>query len=153
MKRRQLAEMRRTIGNQYKSDPTDRTNLGPPAASLNIDMLTIFTNGLEAVNRTDRLLEMYETNGDDWGVDGELYGFCQKRFIRKDLHKLQGKIILVVTERTAEQSMLYKHLRGLRESKMFLESLNKRWKQLDDTVKKYNDEATRLEGLGVRDIP
>jgi len=36
---------------------------------------------------------------------------------------------------------------------MFLESLNKRWKQSDDTVKKYNDEARRLEGLGVRDIP
>jgi hypothetical protein len=36
---------------------------------------------------------------------------------------------------------------------MFLESLNKRWKQLDDTVKMYSDEATRLEGLGVRDIP
>jgi len=36
---------------------------------------------------------------------------------------------------------------------MFLESLNKRSKQLDDIIKKYNDEATRLEGLGVRDIP
>jgi hypothetical protein len=36
---------------------------------------------------------------------------------------------------------------------MFLESLNKRWKQLDDIVNKYNDKATRLEGLAVRDIP
>jgi len=36
---------------------------------------------------------------------------------------------------------------------MILERLNKRWKQLDDTVRKYNDEATRLEGLGVRAIP
>ena len=153
MKRRQLAEMRTTIGNRYKSDPTYRTKLRQPAASLNIDELATFTNGLEAMNRTDRLLEMYETNRDDWGVDGELYGFYQRRFIRKELHKLQGKIIHVVTERTAEQSMLHKHVRGLRESKMFLESLNKRWKQLDDTVKKYNDEATRLEGLGVRDIP
>jgi hypothetical protein len=81
MKRRQLAEMRTTIRNRYKSDPTYRTKLCQPAASLNIDELGTFTNGLEAMNRTNRLLEMYETNRDDWGVDGELYGFYQRTFI------------------------------------------------------------------------
>jgi len=153
MKRRQLAEMWRTIGNRYKNDPTYRTKLYQPAASLNINTLATFSNRLEAMNRTDCLLEMYETNRNDWGVDGELYGFYQRRFIRKELYKLQGKTIHVVTECTAKQSMLHKHVRGLRESKMFLESLNKWWKQLDDIVNKYNDEATRLEGLGIRDIP
>ena len=53
----------------------------------------------------------------------------------------------MVTERTAEHTMLHKHIRGLREFKMFLESLNKRWKQLEDAVNKYNDETVRLEGL------
>ena len=62
------------------------------------------------MNRTNRLLEMYETNRDDWGVDGELYGFDPRRFIRQELHKLQGKIIHLVTERTAEQSMLHNHV-------------------------------------------
>jgi hypothetical protein len=65
------------------------------------------------MNRTDRLLEMYETNRDNWGVDGELYGFYQRRSIRKEVYKLQGIIIHVVTERTAEQLMLHKHVRGL----------------------------------------
>jgi len=110
MRRCQLAEMITTIGNWYKSDPTYRTKLGQPAASLNIDELATFTNGLEAMNRTDRLLEMYETTRDDWGVNGELYGFYQRIFIRKELHKLQGKIIHLVTERTAEQSMLHNHV-------------------------------------------
>jgi len=149
MKRYQLPEMRTTIRNRYKSDPTYHTRLRQPAASPNIEELTTFANAQEAMNRTDHLLEMYKTNRDDWGVNGELYGFYQRRFIRKELHRLQGKIIHVVTERTAKQSMLHKHIRGLPESKMFLESLSKRWKQLHNTVKKYNDEATRLKGLGV----
>jgi hypothetical protein len=130
--------MRRTIRNRYKSDPTCHTKLRQPAASLNIDKLATFTNGVEALNRTDRLLEMYKTNPYDSGVDGELYGFCQRRFFRKELHKLQGKIIHVVTVCMAEQSMLHKHVRGLQESNMVLESVNKRWKQLDNIVKKYN---------------
>jgi len=113
MKRRQLAEIRTTIGIRYKSGSTYRTKLHQPAASLNINELATSTNGLEAMNRTDRLLEMYVTNHDEWGVDGELYGLYQRRFIRKELHKLQGKIIHVVTECTAEQSMLHKHVRGL----------------------------------------
>jgi hypothetical protein len=153
MKRRQLAEMRTPIGNRYKSDPTYPMKLRQPAASLNIDELASCTNGLDSMNRTNRRLEMYETNRDDWGVDRELYGFYQRRFIRKELHKLQGEIINVVTERTAEQSMVHEHVSGLRESKMLLQSLNQWWKQFHDTVKKYNDEATRLEGLGVPDVP
>ena len=31
---------------------------------------------------------------------------------------------------------------------MFLETLNRRWKQLEDGVKKYNDEILRLQRLG-----
>jgi hypothetical protein len=75
MKQRQLAKMRTTIRNRYKSDPTYRMNLHQPAATQTIDKLPTFTNGLEAMNHTDLLLEMYETNRGDWGVDGELYGF------------------------------------------------------------------------------
>ena len=58
----------------------------------------------------------------------------------------------MVTERTAEQTMLHKHIRGLRESKMFLESLNRQWKQLEDGVKKYNDEILRLQRLGEGEV-
>jgi hypothetical protein len=107
MKRHQRAEMRTTIGNRYKNDPTFPTKRCQPAPSLNIDELAILNNELEAINRTNRLLRMYQTNRDDWGVNGELYGFYQRRFIRKELHKLQGNIIHLVTERTVEHSILH----------------------------------------------
>jgi len=71
------------------------------------------------VERTDRLVEMYETHCDDWGINGKLYGFYHRGFIQKELHNLQGNIIHVVTEHMAEQSMLHKQVRGLRESQSF----------------------------------
>jgi hypothetical protein len=145
--------MRTTIGNRYTSDPTYRKKLRQPAASLNIDEPATYINGLEPMSRTNHLLEIYETNRDDWCVDGELYGIYQRSFIRKEPYELQGKISYVVTERTAEQLMVHQHIRGQQQSTMFLQCLIQRWKQLDDTVKKYNDKATRLEGLGVQDIP
>jgi len=57
--------MRTTIGNQYQRDPTYRTKLRKPAANVNIEELATCTNGLEALNRTNRLLKMYKTNRDE----------------------------------------------------------------------------------------
>jgi len=135
------------------SDPTYRTKHRQPVARLNIDKLATVTNGLEDKNLTNRLLEMYYTNSDGCGVDGKQHRFSLSKCIRMELNTLQGKIMHVVTEHTAQQSMLHKHVRGRRESKMFLESLNKCWKQLDNMIKKYDEEATTWEWLVVQDIP
>lgn len=153
MKRRRLAEMRAALGASYRTNMHYQTQARQPAAILALDDLSGFPNGLQAMNRTDQLLAANATTREDWSIDGDLYRSHQKRFVQKELHKLQSKIIHVVTERTAEQTMLHKHIRGLRDSKVFLESLNRRWKQLEDGVKKYNDEIIRLQRLGEGDVP
>ena len=153
MKRRHLAELRVELGAGYRNNGRYRAEALRPAAILTLTELASFPNGLEAMNRTDQLLAINATNREEWSIDGDLYRRHQKKFVQKELHKLQSRIIHVVTERTAKQTMLHKHIRGLRESKMFLESLNKRWKQLEDGVKKYNEEIIRLERLGEREVP
>jgi hypothetical protein len=81
MNRRQLAEMTLKIENRYTSNSIYCSKFHQPVACLNIDKVAAFNNGLQAINRNDHLCEMYKTNRDVWGEDGNLYGFYQSRFI------------------------------------------------------------------------
>jgi hypothetical protein len=62
---------------------------------------------------------------------------------------LQFKIIQTITERTAENAILHRRVRGLNKSHRFIATLNSRWKQLETQVAAYNQELGYLAHLGL----
>ena len=81
MKRRHLAEMRVALGASYKTDPRYQAKSRQPAAILTLDDLASFASGLEALNRTDRLLALNATNREELSIDGDLYQRHQRNCI------------------------------------------------------------------------
>jgi hypothetical protein len=112
------------------------------------------TVGMEAAAKTDLLLLEHGSRIEDWHPDGDAYKKNKRRDVLKTLHSLQSKLIHVITEREAEQSILHRRVRGQKNAKKFLVAINSRWQQLDSLVTAYNAELARLpdEGLNLRPL-
>jgi hypothetical protein len=110
--------------------------------------------GMEAAAKTDLLLLEHGSRIEDWHPDGDAYKKNKRRDVLKTLHSLQSKIIHVITEREAEQSILHRRVRGQKNAKKCLVAINSRWQQLDSLVTAYNAELARLpdEGLNLRPL-
>jgi hypothetical protein len=109
---------------------------------------------MEAAAKTDLLLLEQSSRIEDWHPDGDADKKNKRHDVLKTLHSLQSKIIHVITEREAEQSILHRRVRGQKNAKRFLVAINTRWQQLDSLVTAYNAELARLpdEGPNLRPL-
>jgi hypothetical protein len=105
--------------------------------------------GYDTAAKTDALLDAWETSLAEWSPDGEVYQRHLQRAGLAKLHVLQFKIIQTITERTAENAILHRRVRGLSKSHRFIAALNSRWKQLESQVAAYNQELGCLAHLGL----
>jgi hypothetical protein len=105
--------------------------------------------GYDTATKTDALLDAWETSLAEWSPDGEVYQRHLQRAGLAKLHVLQFKIIQTITERTAENAILHRRVRGLSKSHRFIAALNSRWKLLESQVAAYNQELGCLAHLGL----
>lgn len=102
--------------------------------------------GMLAVEKTDKLLAKHSLTLDDWAPDGENYKQYKQRDALQKLNSLQMRIIHVVTERTAETSIIKRRVRGLKNAVKFSQSISQRWTSLKKLVADYNIELQTLKG-------
>jgi len=76
----------------------------------------------------------------------------QRAHALKQLCYLQAELIKIMTERRVQVDVLHKRVRGHKKAKKIIAKINRKWKQLDNFVKKYNAEIRKVGDANLRQL-